>query len=481
MVITDPDERLLSVSEAAEILQLGVALVRRYCETGRIRANKIGHNWTIYPSALENFKGFERRRGRPSKSILSAESPLPEQDPETQSFSFTETDAKAMLGLISAGLIDIRNANSRSKLNSFEGRTFASPHPKALILGWSYLSAACLHSDIVTTQPIGVDELYAWCCKPLNDWPLPKTLNEKLDSESVLLDLRLIDGEQKGITFWCEEWARSRIDLRSEFDEERIMPKIRVACQEHGSGQLLYERVRQFLIEHPVVSERKFFDFCNELPTAIMDLLAGADGAYLSAPESLARGGHFYVCPYCGSILIRADGVSQSSSEDCEQVRCQNRRKRVAGLVPETERTYRLVNGIRRYVTEPGWAEVELKKGLEKLGLQVQLWPYLDSYDLRIILPNKQVWGIDVKDWSNPIALGLSIRNRNGSTFAQEPSWDRAFFVFPDDLKRRRPNYVAEFKGECYGKLRTERGQRIEGMFMREFLAEVRKQVRKKQ
>lgn len=471
--ITDP---LLNVSEAATSLGISEVLMRRYCEQGRIKARKLGRAWMIRQSALNAFKLQERRPGRPSiqalKEIENASESLPAIPIEVWA---AETRDKSMLSLLAAGLIQVRDSVQRPLTHKHtEPGYVASPHPPALILGWSYLSAAFIEHGRILEQPIGVDELYAWCAKPLTQWPLSDTFRNKFDIDNTLIRPELADDVTNGLTTLCEEWARAGIDVRSEFDEERIMPEIQRLCRAHKeSGQQLYTRIRKLFISHPVISETDLSDLYADLPEALGALLVGDEGAYTELPISLALKGQFYVCPYCGLILHREDGLQPSGSTDCRDRRCQQKRRRQPITVPAKEKVYRLANGLRRYVSAPGKAELNLAQRLKELGFDVELWPEFDAYDLRLFFPKQsEVWAIDVKDWNNPVALGLNIAISDRPAFAEYPKWNRAFFVFPDDLRSRRPFYVSDFKRECEDKLWSERGRYIDAMFMRDFLLE---------
>lgn len=59
-----PQGRLMTIPEAADRLGLSVALVRRYCSTGKLPAKKIGRDWTVRQRDVERFAASERRRGR---------------------------------------------------------------------------------------------------------------------------------------------------------------------------------------------------------------------------------------------------------------------------------------------------------------------------------------------------------------------------------------------------------------------------------
>jgi hypothetical protein len=436
----------------------------------------------IRQSVLNAFKLQDRRRpGRPSSQAQSAETEVPVSSFSIE-FLTSDTRDKTMLSLLAAGLLQVRDRLCRRVKRGYrEPGQPLPPHPPALTLGWSYLSAACIEKGWITEQPVGIDELYIWCAKPLSQWPLTETFRNKFDLDTALIAPTIIDDETKGLTSLCEEWARTCLDVRSELDEERIMPEIRRLCRAHREGgERLYSGIRKFFITHPVVAESDLNSIYTDLPELLGALLVGDEGAYTEVPPSLAWRGQFYVCPYCGSILVREDGLEPSGSADCRERRCQEKRRRQPTIVPAREKAYRLANGLRRYVTVPGKIELELAQRMKNMGIKVELWPDFDAYDLRLSFPKQsEAWAVDVKDWSNPIALGLHVLMSDKPAFVEYPKWNRAFFVFPDDLRTRHPTYVSDFKEECGDKLWRERGRFIDAMFMQGFVAECRKQLEK--
>ena len=62
--IPQPQGRLLTIPEAADRLGLSVAMVRRYCATGKLPAQKVGRDWTVRQGDVERFAAAPRQRGR---------------------------------------------------------------------------------------------------------------------------------------------------------------------------------------------------------------------------------------------------------------------------------------------------------------------------------------------------------------------------------------------------------------------------------
>ncbi len=65
-IIPQPNDRIITIPEAAKRLGLSVAMVRRYCHTARLPAQKIGRDWVIRQRDVEQFASAPRRRWKKS-------------------------------------------------------------------------------------------------------------------------------------------------------------------------------------------------------------------------------------------------------------------------------------------------------------------------------------------------------------------------------------------------------------------------------
>ena len=72
------------------------------------------------------------------------------------------------------------------------------------------------------------------------------------------------------------------------------------------------------------------------------------------------------------------------------------------------------------------------------------MWPEYDVYDLRVTLPNGQVWAVDVKDHKQPAMLGINAR-----PFRSPPRYDKAFLVVPKYRFDDREDYARVFRHWC--------------------------------
>ncbi|HVN54783.1 MAG TPA: type II toxin-antitoxin system HicB family antitoxin [Anaerolineaceae bacterium] len=67
--VPSPGRKLLTIPEAAEQLGLSIAMVRRYCKTEKLPAQKVGRDWAVRQRDLERFAASPRKRGRKSANF----------------------------------------------------------------------------------------------------------------------------------------------------------------------------------------------------------------------------------------------------------------------------------------------------------------------------------------------------------------------------------------------------------------------------
>ena len=187
--------------------------------------------------------------------------------------------------------------------------------------------------------------------------------------------------------------------------------------------------------------------------------------------------GNFLVCPYCGTILTAINGIAPITSGECPQNRCRIKRKTHLKIISGKRQTYRLTYATRRFISEPGQPEINLAEKLRKIGVGVDLWPKLDTYDLAVTFPGQSnaKWVFDVKDWSSPAALALNILMR-GKPSIPHLSQEKAFFVFPDAIKIANPGYLNAFRNEC-GDFLNKQGIKV--MFSKDVVAMCEREIKK--
>jgi hypothetical protein len=258
------------------------------------------------------------------------------------------------------------------------------------------------------------------------DWPLD------LPGDLADPDDRLVDPDALQPTRLCFEWAIDRPDSATEqIDRELVHTAIERCRAAHSPAS--YTAFRRLLIERPVLTRDKAADVALEPAFTPVDGLLMQ--IYLPAPAGWSRKRRFTACGRCHTLLV----PTRDGGWWCENDRC--RRQGTAPLGPEYAEddgggVLLLTRPLRLFVTAPGKSELRLERRLRRLGLKPELWPGFDAYDLRIILPDGRVWGVDVKDWANPALLA-----RHTGPLPADPPYDEAFVVVPEHRLDRK-NYL---------------------------------------
>lgn len=337
----------------------------------------------------------------------------------------TELSADELtLHLIATGLIELINFLE-------DGKPLTLPYPKALQRGLNRLTALCLWEK--QTPPQGISDLFDWCRRPIAEWPL------QLPQDSYASHDTLLNGHIP--TDFCEHWSYPGSDIEAELNEQHFFLSFVITCK-NANAPDSYVAFRRFLIENPVMTNLDLLEKClDPLFERLTDQLKSA---YKEAPDVHAVKGCFHCCPVCGNLLLK----TAKDELVCENERCHHTRRHKPGrIVEQKEDVFWLRREIRRFITLPGLAELRLANRLTKLGIQVDLWPDFDLYDLRITFPDGEMWAVDVKDWANPFLLARSVK-----PIPQDSTWTRAYFVFPNERCQRKTgssDYLRAFKNHC--------------------------------
>ncbi|MFG3281089.1 hypothetical protein [Streptomyces sp. NPDC048111] len=308
---------------------------------------------------------------------------------------------------------------------------FSLPYPAEAQRALDRTVLACLMRG-VEEVPRSLPELLFWChSRPLEDWPLD------LPPDAFGPDDFLVDPEALVPTQLCHEWwIRGRDGGAAHFDREVVHTAMRL-CRNASSPES-YVAFRRLLVERPVLTGVERFETETDLYLApVQELL---DQCYAAVPVSYEYGGAYITCGRCLTLLTPLAGGGWW----CERDRCRRR-----GAPPHGRTLYgaeaagllQLARPLRQFVTGPGRAEVELQARLTALGLQVQLWPGFDAYDLRISFPDGHVWAIDVKDWKHPGLLG-----RAAQPVRAEPPYDEACWVVPREQAEAHRDYLGTYR-----------------------------------
>jgi hypothetical protein len=240
-------------------------------------------------------------------------------------------------------------------------------------------------------------------------------------------------------------------ELREEVEQETVY----LALSKQGL-QATYENGREDLIRYPSGHTAELADL--RLPPSVVDF-------YQDIPYGSTHQGWWYACPICRwpmrLVLRKSAGVMAGSARcwhtphaemgasylfrptsdgSAAELLPEPRPDRPAGreavlfpdldAIPEpmpADKHKALARGIWRYTTVPGIPELALRDQLHKRGLDVDLWPSLDAYDLLVTIPgNGKCFKVDVKDYTSATTLASLIHAQEGDCGGAE------WLVVPD-------------------------------------------------
>lgn len=289
--------------------------------------------------------------------------------------------------------------------------------------------------------------------RPAHTW-LPGS-----DSEAVL-----VHADTRSATQECLElMLPNAADPFTEKFENGIIRRVFDACRMARSPES-YVAFRRLLVEHPVLTRAELTEASGEL-----DLLPVAEilpECYAPAPGHLVRDGHVKECGRCHCLMLPMGkhgwqcGMDRcyASGGDADDGRELHTRLDI----------FQLQFPLRTFITGPGMFEVELEHDLLDRGLQVQMWPEYDAFDLLVTFASGLRWAVDVKDYANPAVLG-----RRFAGIPPSPPRDRAFLVVPDYRFKADKAYEERY---LHAREKSLRNGKILPTPVRRFLAEVDRQ-----
>ncbi|MGW2707516.1 pPIWI_RE_Y domain-containing protein [Streptomyces sp. NPDC001356] len=307
---------------------------------------------------------------------------------------------------------------------------FTLPYPPEVQRALDRTVLACLERG--AEPPVSLPDLLSWCReRPVADWPVD------LPAEAAGPDDLLLDPDSSRPTELCYEWAEQFSDSALVlFDREIIRAALRL-CREYGEEDA-YTEFRRLLVTRPVLtSAEEWAVSMDHVLDPVKELLSRI---YRPVPDSYLRGDVYATCGRCLTLLTPLpDGGWW-----CERDRCRRRGRPPVGrriAKEEAGELLQLARPLRQFVTGPGQAEVRLEGRLIELGLKVRMWPAYDAYDVHVTFPDGWVWAVDVKDWAHPAFLGRAAR-----PVPQQPRYDEAFWVVPQDRVDDRPGYIVTYE-----------------------------------
>ncbi|MDP2314351.1 MAG: hypothetical protein Q8P41_15725 [Pseudomonadota bacterium] len=199
-----------------------------------------------------------------------------------------------------------------------------------------------------------------------------------------------------------------------------------------------YTTFRRFLVEHATAPHG---DAARAVRAVGIDLSEVYEPVAAGAKLATPSGDVFYPCPRCGwPLAVRGSSLSCARSATClaegSWFRLEKQSVIPLGKLDSPQPrpctgVAVLRVGVWRYTTLPGLAEIELATRLEEIaGVQVELWPFIDRYDLDVRLGEHQ-WRVDVKDQTSAMRLARHL--------AERPAREATWIVVPDARRDQVP------------------------------------------
>lgn len=293
---------------------------------------------------------------------------------------------------------------------------------------YNQLVLHCLRRGL--EPPASVPDMVRWAARtPLGEWPADFTA---VDVDGMEF---LVDDATRTPTQGCMEWGLDVTDVAAELFENKVIEDALAACRSARSPAS-YTAFRKLLITRPVMTAAEQAALAADID--LMPVFETIRRSYESAPAAYLRDGAYRLCARCGCLLVPLN----AGGYRCELDRCRADGNSSPGrTLPAQTGVLQLRRPLRVFITSPGIAETELETALRKLGLESEMWPQFDAYDLRVSFPGGTVWAVDVKDWANPALLARTIK-----PFRAEPRYDKAFIVVPEYRFRVREDYARAFR-----------------------------------
>ena len=344
------------------------------------------------------------------------------------------TDLRKAFGLMTRGMMEKDELREK-----YPGRY---PYSRDLHHGMNLFLAACLEMGGMGKEVFSwADEeafLEKYICRPIKDWF--EDWDEDACTRFALENQPFygygafayrVDTNVYMASSECMEYLETQeANIIEGTDEHALYEQMLNLSQEK------YVLVRRYLIEHPVITleERR-----NILYEVAED--AAAREALQFAYEEFSEQG--YRCPACGWTMMKGKYDWICHSPHCMDNHPDFSDKRLLEtllLDGTKEQLYRLKKGIMRYFAQPGKLELEIEEYCRKKGIQTQLWPQMDRYDVEITFPDQEIWEIDAKAYRNPVALRSRIEADESFV---EGNFARGYYVIPTEYTHGQNNYVS--------------------------------------
>lgn len=330
-----------------------------------------------------------------------------------------ELDFDLMVRLIACGLYEKRQCNDKY---SYSSKLFAGINRLAALaaLNEQYDMLSDLH-ECAFIENNAVKSVKTWFEGWNSDF-VKKV--EKFDLYHTNALIELSENHRYTLTDDCVDLiSDSEKDYVNDLEQRYIYTLLTNLSNE------LYVAVRRFIVENPICADEKIGEFKMEHCQDFKMINKIFSETYENVPNGS------YVCPKCGWTMTFYGSQAQCCNKSC----LKNIPKK-DDLKPLRfqDGNWRLRHGVMRYMCLPGQLELKIQKIAEKCGCGAELWPDRDKYDVKITLPDGQVWAIDAKTHRNPYMLKKSIENDYDFTHTKA---QKVFYVVSDDCLTDYPDY----------------------------------------
>jgi hypothetical protein len=291
-------------------------------------------------------------------------------------------------------------------LTAFADNEFRYPYPQTLVYARGILAGSTIQSGHPNIQSISA--FLQMVKHPIGEWwPLTK-IPLAIDPELPLL---YSDGQ---LPDFAMDWLldtdqRRRLNNVSDIAAvvaNRYIAEICDRLPGNPSLQADYIDFRRFLIKNPWIDAGTGLNIPLNVRQLMMDDVLRYYERVVS--PNMIRQGRCWQCPRCKGILHWVDDQPHCVSGLCDRLTDLERAEPIIG---QDILSLRIV--FRRRVQLPGIPELVLfEKFSGMAGVQVDLWPEGDLFDLRVKTANK-LWQLDVKDYTDPRELAVHLRSQS--------------------------------------------------------------------
>jgi len=330
------------------------------------------------------------------------------------------------------------------------------PYPDELSYALNQLSLAML-----ITYPSTITDLFELFEKPLEQW-WPSTPPPGIDPRFELLYEGALDEQVVEFLLEYKLPAEATLqDIQVILDNQLMINILNAARNAYiadpigASGE--YAAIRQYVITHPWTSTEQLRQQFRDLHYIKIQEVGALyqDSRSLHSTLLHQRPGsqeaRYWNCPVCGPLYQRNNRLGSLKPNACLG-RCPGPQG-WQDLDPAGH-PFVLKRGIHLRTLIPGTTEIQLYQWLTQDAQstmpalqQVILWPGVDRYDLQLkFLRSSQrveVWGVDVKDYKDPFALGRHIVQDSRQASESALEWQRWFYVYPSYREQQRSDYRA--------------------------------------